>query len=657
MGCSNSGSVKTKDGKTENTRENPKNDQNLKTENIKEHNKKLFENEENKSKNIKEENSKKEEKKEKEKIEEKEEKKIKEEKNGEGLVENLEKNIQSSTKEKEEDDNSLYKNILVDLTEDKKKNIDQILEKAPKREETTLEELLNYLKTNSNNLSELERAWLIFKWLTINIEYDEFGAKTGAGVSFQYKIGSETTVYYANSEESIFKLGKAVCQGYARLFKKMGEYLNLEVNMISGDGKGEGSLIGEVPTGSNHAWNSVKINGDWYLIDATWGRNNGDIQNVKVHYFCTNPEYFIRSHFPEEEKWQLLKKPVKKEEYTKMMFIKPDFYTYGFRKIIPDSTILKIDQEGQIKLLFDKTKPVKILADLYLLQANTYSPVSGRTFIQKFDGCYYFSFLIDKRGDYKFIIFGNDGSSNTYPELLSYNIKGTNKNKIELSYPNVGYNFKNEEFLLIEPTHKDLIKNSKVNFKVKVAPNIENLSIKSQNSEIKMNKLNDNIYEVNDVIVENNLSIYAYINGDSYSKEFLTFKAIEKYNLLESIIGKVELSDNFKTFGFISIEPDVSIIKTNDKGEIKIFFDKTKYVDLKVDLGKEKDGILEYSDKNLKITQLEDHFLIEFKLDEPGDYSLRLCGCYPSPVKPNPYIIQLKTYEVLGEIKIIPEDD
>ena len=44
-------------------------------------------------------------------------------------------------------------------------------------------------------------------------------------------------------------------------------------------------------------------------------------------YFGTDPELFIRSHYPNEEKWQLLSKAFKRDEFNSMAFLYNDFYT------------------------------------------------------------------------------------------------------------------------------------------------------------------------------------------------------------------------------------------------------------------------------------------------------------------------------------------
>ena len=63
-------------------------------------------------------------------------------------------------------------NIKSLLKEINYSKIDKILKQAPERTETTLEKLIKYFKKKSIKLSEVEKAWLIYKWITLNFEYD-----------------------------------------------------------------------------------------------------------------------------------------------------------------------------------------------------------------------------------------------------------------------------------------------------------------------------------------------------------------------------------------------------------------------------------------------------------------------------------------------------
>ncbi|KAL1879707.1 hypothetical protein Daus18300_001544 [Diaporthe australafricana] len=111
------------------------------------------------------------------------------------------------------------------------------------------------------------------------------------------------------ASDTIFS-GKAVCEGYARVYEAIAKRAGLECIVVGGHGKGYGfSPVkeGERPPPRNaagHAWNAVKIdNGYWKLLDACWGA--GSIsgqsynQHFSPHHFTASNEMFGMSHFPE----------------------------------------------------------------------------------------------------------------------------------------------------------------------------------------------------------------------------------------------------------------------------------------------------------------------------------------------------------------------
>ena len=72
-------------------------------------------------------------------------------------------------------------------------------------------------------------------------------------------------------------------------------------------------------------------------------------------YFGTEPEIFIRQHFPNENKWQLLSEPYTLEKFESMALLTPFFYLLGLKTISPDTTTFIGD--GQIILTHDKSTP------------------------------------------------------------------------------------------------------------------------------------------------------------------------------------------------------------------------------------------------------------------------------------------------------------
>uniref|UniRef100_A0A3Q3XLV5 Transglutaminase-like domain-containing protein n=1 Tax=Mola mola TaxID=94237 RepID=A0A3Q3XLV5_MOLML len=129
-----------------------------------------------------------------------------------------------------------------------------------------------------------------------------------------------------SSPEEVIAAGRGVCCGYSNLCTEMCE-VGIECQEVPGHSKGIGYRQGKSLKNvkSDHLWNAVLLGGQWFLLDACWGAGRVDTEHesfVKFDdfYFLTDPEEFIDSHFPDEEKWQLLDAPITLEEFEKRVF-------------------------------------------------------------------------------------------------------------------------------------------------------------------------------------------------------------------------------------------------------------------------------------------------------------------------------------------------
>ena len=95
--------------------------------------------------------------------------------------------------------------------------------------------------------NDFEREEYINNYIIENCKYDDAAAQT------ENIEGNENDAYGALVD------GKAVCEGYARAFQLLCNKANIDSVLLSG-----------IADSDNHAWNGVKIGGDWYQIDVTW---------------------------------------------------------------------------------------------------------------------------------------------------------------------------------------------------------------------------------------------------------------------------------------------------------------------------------------------------------------------------------------------------
>ena len=57
-------------------------------------------------------------------------------------------------------------------------------------------------------------------------------------------------------------------------------------------------VTGKTDKGENHAWNQVRIDGEWYNLDVTWDDMDVPEGARKVYFLC-NDETFSRTHIAE----------------------------------------------------------------------------------------------------------------------------------------------------------------------------------------------------------------------------------------------------------------------------------------------------------------------------------------------------------------------
>lgn len=128
---------------------------------------------------------------------------------------------------------------------------------------------------------DYEKVKAIYDWLCTNVVYDHTNLN-----SPEYML--KHTAYAAAINHT------AVCQGYAVLFYRLALECGIDARVIAG--KGEGANGWE-----DHAWNIVKLGGNYYLLDATWDATKELYQKpAKYDWFLKGSESFT-SHNPGTE--------------------------------------------------------------------------------------------------------------------------------------------------------------------------------------------------------------------------------------------------------------------------------------------------------------------------------------------------------------------
>ncbi len=212
----------------------------------------------------------------------------------------------------------LFSNSVFSQTE-------KIKELVEKTSELNLDmwDLTTFAEENIEDKEQL--ALFFYHWIGSNIKYDnDTFSKVISGT-----ISNED--FWKSQEESVvYDKRKGVCAGYSKLYQWFLDWVDIEAVVISGHIRDYSNHYVELENDDDfrHAWNAIKLNGKWILVDTTWGNSNDP--NQSDYYFDINPEWLIITHYPEKSKWQLLQKPLTLEEFNNSKYVKPVWFHLGF---------------------------------------------------------------------------------------------------------------------------------------------------------------------------------------------------------------------------------------------------------------------------------------------------------------------------------------
>lgn len=203
----------------------------------------------------------------------------------------------------------------------------------------------------------LEKARAIFSFVAHRVKYD-----------------FNTNAYEA---DEVLKHKYAVCQGYANLIDAMMTDAGIESKVITGYTKAQVNITHHDVTKTNHAWNAIKINNIWQLIDATWGAGSYDYGTKKFtalfeeNYFLADPEMMKYTHFPLDKSWQLLDKKVDAVTFINYPFAWRGFEIHNITNISPDK--FKLKYKAGEKFILSFTSDENIEQPLINIEGERYS--------------------------------------------------------------------------------------------------------------------------------------------------------------------------------------------------------------------------------------------------------------------------------------------
>jgi hypothetical protein len=212
---------------------------------------------------------------------------------------------------------------------------------------------------------EILKVRAIFIWITQNIRYDYNFINKGREINIP-DCESEANCAEVRLEWEqkylgrIIKRKRAICDGYARLFRKMCELAGIRCEIIAGYSRNKPYQVGN-PGFVNHAWNAVWLDSAYHFVDVTWaaGSCKEDEETGKLlsfkralddYYWFTPFHELTRNHYPQEQKW------VFEPGYTKEKFESNPYYSADIisemKLISPASGIIKARKGDTIHFKF-----------------------------------------------------------------------------------------------------------------------------------------------------------------------------------------------------------------------------------------------------------------------------------------------------------------
>ena len=370
----------------------------------------------------------------------------------------------------------------------------KIYEKSPKRNESTFEDLCDYIINYSKKTNILNAILFSYYFICHEIKYDS---------DFKERDEDFKT---AQKPENVFESGLALSLGFTNIFEAILKKLDIRFKHIEGycrylpreNNKSKKSKISskinsftmynnsttssalntskilnkskaldlfDTETESiydyiNHCWNSLYYKGEWYLVDTLFGSGSIEIdeiikeqnqfksrdphENFNIFYMFSWPNYLIYSHFPAEDNWQLTDKIwTFKQFLNKYNLDYPKFYKGIFKYNVE----LLTHSEPFIQITNKDKLNIKIKAINFILEGNLYNANNGqkisevRSSIEQKEKIFTLEPIFPKCGDYILRINLRDINSTDLSDrlLFDYRIKVINN---KLSYHFEKYNNK-----------------------------------------------------------------------------------------------------------------------------------------------------------------------------------------------------------------------
>jgi hypothetical protein len=315
--------------------------------------------------------------------------------------------------------------------------MDELAIRAPASAASTIEGLASYLTSPAQN--DIEKARAIYRWITENIAYN-----------FDGYLAKQ---YGDQSAAAVLKRRTAVCAGYANLFEALGKSAGLKVAVVEGWSKGYGYVDNTLYGDPNHAWNAVKLGGNWYLIESTWGsgfigEEKRFVRRFESFYFLVPPEQLIFTHYPVDPRWQLLAESLTKDQFLSSPRVWPQFFEDGLALVSNTSGTITAKKE----IVVEVAAPQDALLSASLRHAGERLP-DLYTFVRRDGSAYEIRAAFPEAGEYTLTLYAKKASDEgPFWSALEYSVVASEGDPDHPGFPTVWQPFFDNRLSLVSHT-------------------------------------------------------------------------------------------------------------------------------------------------------------------------------------------------------------
>ncbi|WP_298496238.1 transglutaminase domain-containing protein [uncultured Algibacter sp.] len=223
----------------------------------------------------------------------------------------------------------------------------------------------------TNNLdTQVEKFRSIHTWVCSNITSDHSFGETTLKKRKKYKNDSISFSKWNNQVlskmfQKLLKEKKTICSGYAYLIKELTTLANITCKIVDGYSRTTSRNVGEIDF-PNHSWNAVKLNGKWYLVDATMASGYFNINTYKFvqdyneGYFLASPNLFNKKNYPLNSKWLLSENKPTINQFVKAPIVYGSAFKNAIIPLTPEKLKTKIRVDETIVFKFEILDESKI---------------------------------------------------------------------------------------------------------------------------------------------------------------------------------------------------------------------------------------------------------------------------------------------------------